>query len=217
MKYKCLVFDHDDTVVNSTATIHYPCFVDYLKMYFPNESLSLEEYFRDNFTTGFLQLCKKYNMTDDQIVGEEAFWRDYVKKHIPTAYDGIKQIMDKQKAEGGYITVVSHSLKDNILRDFKHNDLPEPDLVYGWELPNELRKPNDYPLKQIMKNLSLKPEDLLVIDDAKPGYDMAKKCNVTFAAVGWANDVKEIEDFMKQNCDVYLKTVNDLKKYLEQD
>ena len=30
MKYKCLVFDHDDTVVNSTATNHHPCFQMYL-------------------------------------------------------------------------------------------------------------------------------------------------------------------------------------------
>ena len=35
MKYKCLVFDHDDTVVNSTATIHFPSFRDYLKIYRP--------------------------------------------------------------------------------------------------------------------------------------------------------------------------------------
>ena len=27
MKYKCLVLDHDDTVVNSTATIHFPSFI----------------------------------------------------------------------------------------------------------------------------------------------------------------------------------------------
>ena len=26
MRYKCLVLDHDDTLVNSTATIHFPCF-----------------------------------------------------------------------------------------------------------------------------------------------------------------------------------------------
>ena len=32
MRYKCLVLDHDDTtVVNSTATIHYPCFCEFLK------------------------------------------------------------------------------------------------------------------------------------------------------------------------------------------
>lgn len=29
MRYPCLVVDHDDTVVNSTATVHYPCFVEY--------------------------------------------------------------------------------------------------------------------------------------------------------------------------------------------
>ena len=34
MRYKCLVFDHDDTVVNSTATIHHPCFQLFLDKYF---------------------------------------------------------------------------------------------------------------------------------------------------------------------------------------
>ena len=34
MRYKCLVLDHDDTVVDSTASIHYPaiktgCAADY--------------------------------------------------------------------------------------------------------------------------------------------------------------------------------------------
>ena len=33
MRYKCLVFDHDDTVVNSTATIHHPSFLKYLAQY----------------------------------------------------------------------------------------------------------------------------------------------------------------------------------------
>ena len=31
MKYKCLVVDHDDTIVNSTATIHFPSFELYMK------------------------------------------------------------------------------------------------------------------------------------------------------------------------------------------
>ena len=33
LKYRCLVLDHDDTVVNSTATVHYPCFVEYMEKY----------------------------------------------------------------------------------------------------------------------------------------------------------------------------------------
>ena len=160
-------------------------------------------------------MCQKYHMTAEQIRQEEIFWKEYVQKHIPNAYPGIKKIMQRHKEAGGLITVVSHSLKENILRDFQYNNLPQPDLVYGWELPNELRKPSSYPLEQIMQKFSLQPKELLVIDDAKPGYDMAKKCHVKFAAVGWANNVAEIEQFMRQNCDIYLKTVEDLDNYLK--
>ena len=35
MTYPCLVLDHDDTVVNSTATVHYPCFAEYTAKFFP--------------------------------------------------------------------------------------------------------------------------------------------------------------------------------------
>ena len=49
LKYPCLVLDHDDTTVNSTATVHYPCFVEYMEKFFPDVHLTLEEYFLYNF------------------------------------------------------------------------------------------------------------------------------------------------------------------------
>ena len=57
MRYKCLVFDHDDTVVNSTATIHHPCFEQYLRLRYPGRHCTLEEYFLKNFDPGFMQMC----------------------------------------------------------------------------------------------------------------------------------------------------------------
>ena len=36
---------------------------------------------------------------------------------------------------------------------------------------------------------------------------MARSCGVDFAAVGWSNDIPEIEAFMRHNCDYYFKTV----------
>ena len=66
MRYKCLVFDHDDTVVNSTATIHFPSFRDYLKIYRPGCDITLEEYFSANFAPGFIPMCvERYGMTDE--------------------------------------------------------------------------------------------------------------------------------------------------------
>ena len=88
--------------------------------------------------------------------------------------------------------------------------LPEPDLIFGWECPPEQRKPSVYPLEQIMKTFGMKPEELLVVDDLKPGYDMAKAAGVPFATAGWSNDIPQIESFMKTNCGLYFKTVDEL-------
>jgi phosphoglycolate phosphatase/pyrophosphatase PpaX len=216
MKYKCLVFDHDDTVVNSTATIHHPCFEAYLALRYPGRSCSLEDYFIKNFDPGFVPMCRQeYGMTDEDLEDESQFWKEYVKDHIPVAYDGIRQIMEQQRREGGLICVVSHSFEHNIIRDYAANSLPEPDAVYGWGRPLNERKPAPFPLEDIMRRFDLKPSDLLMIDDLKPGYDMAMSCGVDFAAVGWSNDIPQIESFMRQNCPYYFKQVSELAEFLK--
>lgn len=215
MRYKCLVFDHDDTVVNSTATIHHPSFVAYLNEYFPGRTCSLEDYFLKNFEPGFLPMCREeYGMTEEDLELEAEYWRRYVARHIPAVYPGIREIMERQKAQGGLIAVVSHSYEDNIRRDYAANSLPAPDAVFGWEQPPERRKPDPWPLREIMRRFSLDRSELLVIDDLKPGYDMAAACGVDFAAVGWSNDIPQIERFLRANCRLYFKTVRQLAAYL---
>ena len=215
MKYRCLVLDHDDTVVNSTATVHYPSFVDYMAKYHPEIRMSLEDYFRYNFHPGvipmFTDIC---GLSDEELKEEEAFWYDYVQDHVPKAYPGIREILEEQQKQGGRICVVSHSFSENILRDYRENRLPEPDLIFGWEYPPEQRKPSTWPLRRIMETFGYRPEELLVVDDLKPGYDMAREAGVPFAAAGWANDIKKIEKFMRENCGLYFKTVKELYGYL---
>ena len=179
-------------------------------------SMSLEDYFLKNFHPGYIQMCKDdFSLSDEELEEETLFWREYVKTRIPEAYQGIREIMRRHKAEGGIIAVISHSFKENILRDYRANSLPEPDAVYGWEQPPERRKPNVWPLEQLMDRFSLKKSEILMIDDLKPGYDMAKAAGVDFAAVGWAHDIPEIENFMRENCDMYFKKVSELAEYLK--
>ena len=210
MKYRCLVLDHDDTIVNSTATIHYPAFLAYMKLHRPHVRLTLEEYFALNFEPGVVALFRDIcGLSPAEMKQEEQFWRSYVREHIPEAYPGIRELLWKYRQSGGLICVVSHSYSDYILRDYRHNGLPEPDAVYGWELEPDKRKPDPYALYEIQRKFSLRREEMLVLDDLKPGYDMAKAALVPFAAAGWANDVPAIETFMRQNCGIYCKKVAD--------
>lgn len=215
MRYQCLVLDHDDTVVDSTAQIHYPAFLEILEEMRPGVWMSLEDYFRFNFEPGFQEYCMEtLHMTEEEMKYEVELWLKYVKNHIPTVYPGMKEIICRHKAEGGIVCVVSHSYGFNIERDYEANGLPKPDMVFGWEYPAEQRKPHKYPLEQIMQTYGLEAKDLIMVDDLKPGYDMAKACGVTFVGAGWCNEIPEIRDFMKQNSDIYLTKVSELEKIL---
>ena len=215
LKYKCLVLDHDDTVMNSTKHVHHPAFLVALEELRPGVTMDLETYFRINFDPGFLPYCEDVlHFTPEESARELEIWRAYVKEHVPEVFPGIAEIMRTQIARGGYVCVASHSLKENILRDYAANGLPAPRLVYGWELPRELRKPNSYALDEIMRELDLKPEERLMVDDLKPGYDMANSRGVPFAAAGWAYDVPEIRQFLQENCPLYFDTPDALKRFL---
>lgn len=218
MRYPCLVVDHDDTVVNSTATVHYPCFVEYTGIYHPEVHYTLEQYMKDNFAPGIVALFRDIiGMTAEEMEHEQNYWNAYVKRHVPQAYDGMRELLWRHKNAGGVLCVVSHSYTENILRDYRENELPEPDAVFGWESPANERKPNPYPLEQIMRRFGFGRKELLMLDDLKPGYDMARGCGVDFAAAGWSNDIPEIEGFMRENCDKYFKTIRELEKFLFED
>ena len=216
-KYKCLVLDHDDTVVDSSASIHYPSFVEYLKIARPHlaDKYTLEEYFEKNFAPGILELfTEEIGLSSEELEQEELFWREYVKNHIPHVYPGMAEIIAEFKAGGGIVAVDSHSVTENIVRDYKANGLVDPHIIYGWDIPKEMRKPAPGTLFDLMEKYNLKPEEILVVDDLKPGYDMAKAAGVDIAAAGWAHNVKGIVDFMSANCEYYCKSPEDLRKIL---
>lgn len=217
MKFKCLILDHDDTVVNSSASIHYPSFVEYLKIARPAlaDNYTLESYFLKNFDPGILSLlCDEVGLNQTELKEEEDFWRDFVKNHIPTAYEGFREIIGRFLSEGGIVVVDSHSYSNYIERDYKANGLPMPTRIYGWDIEPSMRKPSPATVIEVMRDYNLSADEVLVVDDLKPGYDMARGAGVVFAAAGWAYDVPEIEAFMRKNCDYYLKTVEELKNLL---
>ena len=90
----------------------------------------------------------------------------------------------------------------------------QPDMIFGWECLPEQRKPSIYALEKIAEKYNLKPHEMVVVDDLKPGYDMARAFGAFFVGAGWANDVLEIREFMKKNSDIYFTKVEELWQFL---
>ena len=76
LNYKCLILDHDDTVMDSTASIHYPAFLSSLNELRPGTTISLDDYFRVNFDPGFLPyLTEVLSFTPEELDKAVAVFR----------------------------------------------------------------------------------------------------------------------------------------------
>ena len=83
-----------------------------------------------------------------------------------------------------------------------------------WDLPEHQRKPHPYPIKEILRRYELQEADALMVDDMKPGMDMARSCNVDFAAAGWSHSIPEIKEQMKLESKYYFETVDEFNKFI---
>lgn len=216
LKYPCLVLDHDDTVVQSEATVNYPYFCYILDQFRPGKTISLADYFHGCHSLGFAEMCrKKFGFTEQELVDEYTGWQQYIRDHIPAPFPGIDQVIKMQKEAGGLVCVVSHSGTENITRDYLTHFGFLPDEIYGWDLPEHQRKPNPYPLEQIMQKYTLTPAQLLVVDDMKPAYQMASAVGVKTAFAQWGKQgYPDICKEMQTLCDYTFTTPEALKNFL---
>lgn len=216
LKYPCLVLDHDDTVVQSEASVNFPYFQYILNEFRPGTQVSMQEYTYGCYHYGFADMCRKwYNFTEQELIDEFKGWQSYIRNHIPLPFPHIEETIRLQKEAGGRICVVSHSCTENITRDYLTHFGILPDDIFGWDLPEEHRKPSTWPLIQIMNKYGYKPNELLVIDDMKPAYEMASGAGVEIAFAAWGRkDCPEILADMKKLCSYSFKSPQDLNTFL---
>ena len=216
LKYKCLVLDHDDTVVQSMKTLSYPFFLIELEQFRSGATISLEEYILECHRLGFAELCRqRFHFTDEEMKLEHKQWMEYIMNNIPAPYPGIDRIIHRQKEEGGLICVVSHSHADNISRDYRAHFGVQPDAIYGWELAPHQRKPNPWPLEDIMTRFGLRRDEVLVVDDMKLACQMAEPLGVKVCYAGWSGmGVQSLADEMKAICAMSFDTTEAFHAYL---
>lgn len=110
MHYRCLVLDHDDTVVRSAETVNYPALVEKLRRDHPDRSITFREFILEVFDRTFSGMCQDFlHLTPEETQEQFEFWKVYVRTHIPPAYEGMDALLHDFRAQGGLVCVSSHS------------------------------------------------------------------------------------------------------------
>ena len=216
LNYSCLVLDHDDTVVDSSATVHFPAYLETMRTLRPDLlPVTLDGWFLKNFDPGILPyLTDELGFTSEELDTEYRIWRSFSSVREPHFYPGMADLLARYASEGGRIAVVSHSERDIIERDYRSAGEVVPELVFGWEMDADKRKPSPWPVLETLRVFDAAPEEILVVDDLKPAVVMAKSAGVAVAGAGWGHSIPEIVDYMKQKCDYYFAEIADLEKAL---
>lgn len=216
LKYKCLVLDHDDTVVQTLKTLSYPFWCLELEQFRPGVTMTMADYVRKCHELGFGDMCRIcFGFTEEELALEHKQWMEYILCHIPDVYPGIGRIIRRYKENGGLICVVSHSSNANITRDYAHHFGIQPDAIYGWDLPPHQRKPNCWPLQNIMDRFDLMPQDILVVDDMQLACQMAEPLGVDVGYAGWDDmGVAELREEMANRCRYAFYTPDQLESLL---
>jgi phosphoglycolate phosphatase/pyrophosphatase PpaX len=219
MRYRCLIVDHDDTAVDSTRQVHYPAHLRTMELLRPEqEPISLETWFAKNFDPGIMgYLVGELGMTDAEIEVEHRVWREFTAAATPSFYPGFLEALAAYRNAGGTIVVASHSEEHVIRGHYRaaaNGRAVEPDLVFGWELGEAQRKPNPYPVLETLRRLGLQRRDVLVVDDLKPGIDMALAARVDAAGACWSHHLPAIREFMTRTCVATFPTVTDFAEFI---
>lgn len=216
LKYRCLVLDHDDTVVQSETTVNYPCFCRFLEQYRPGMTISLSDYISDCSKMTFIEMCKtRFSLTEEELHQEYLFWKAYRKEHSPDPFPGIRELLHGYREAGGIICVSSMSSEEDIRRDYLTHFGLEADLVFGWDLPEDKRKPNPYALEEIMGHYGLSANEILVVDDMKFAVEMAHSVDCAIAFAGWGRKAfHNICQDMEKLCDFSFYSTEELKNFL---
>ena len=180
--------------------------------------VSLETWFEKNFDPGILSfLVDELGLTTDELALEHRIWREFTSRETPHFYPGFLEALAAYRERGGHIAVVSHS-EEHVIRAHyggaANGHGVVPDLVFGWDLEPDRRKPNPWPVLETLRHFDLEPRDILVLDDLKPGIDMAAAAGVDAAAAGWSHDIPRIREFMKRTCVAYFQTVPEFAEFV---
>jgi beta-phosphoglucomutase-like phosphatase (HAD superfamily) len=218
LRFRCLLIDHDDTAVDSTASVHYPAHLETLRVLRPGRAPpTLAEWLLCNFQPGVMEyLVGELGLNEEELKTAYGIWRSWTTSRTPRFYPGFLDCLRDFRLAGGLVAVISHSEKDIIEAHYRAAQGPPflPDIVFGWMNDAAKRKPSPWPVAEALRALGCAPAEALIIDDLKPGVLMSDATGVAIAAAGWGHTIPPIEAYMRAHTLAYFSRIEDMRSFL---
>jgi phosphoglycolate phosphatase-like HAD superfamily hydrolase len=143
LRKKCLILDHDDTIINSQESIHYPLFVEVLKILRPNITpVDFEKFIELSNEVGFVKMCRMlYHYNAEEIQFEYEHWKKHSSLIEAPTFDGIKEFLTAFEKAGGVIIVYTMNSKQNVEQDYERLFNMIPKSIISHDQYHVLRKP----------------------------------------------------------------------------
>jgi len=216
MKYKALLLDFDDTLVDSTKVIHYPIYVNCLKLMKPHLTpITYEEWMMITHEPGILPFLQSIYATKEEMDQQYAYWCEHAAK-APALdfFPGVIDLLQDFINAGGKISIISLGQKPMIEKILAEK-APNLKVYYinAFSKDETMRKPAPGPALEAMRIMEVKPEECLMVDDLSPGLEMAKAVGIKQALATWMNPA--LEKIMIEKGDVIiLRTVEEWRKHI---
>lgn len=215
LKKRALIFDHDDTLVDSQRTIHYPLFLKSLDQLRPyHDKPSFQEFVTRSNQYGFENYIRQvYGFNDAEVEQEILWWRQGVGEAKAEIFDDLKPILNDFINSNGILIVYSYSESHMIIRDYERYFDFVPHEIIGFDQERHLQKPYRLPVLMALHKYQLDPKDCLLVDDMPLLIDTAKRLNMDMVGAHWAEAAQYV--WTKKHHDIELcHDASDLAKYI---
>ncbi len=188
LKKQCLIFDHDDTLINSQETIHYPLFLETMDLLRPDlPKPSFKDFIVQSNHYGFEDYIRQvYGFSDAEVALEIDMWRTGVLKRQADIFDGLVPILNAFIKLGGILIVYTYSESQMIIRDYQRYFDFLPHEIIGFDQAKHMQKPNRLPILLALAKYGLTSKDCLIVDDMPLLIPTAKRLNMDMVGAHWA-------------------------------
>jgi phosphoglycolate phosphatase-like HAD superfamily hydrolase len=219
MKFPIILTDHDDTAVDSTPTIHHPAHVEQMKrLGMESHIKSVEDWFRINYDPGLHHFMnEELRLDEEQQKLCYEIWRRHTAGIDPPFFEGILELLSEVTRRGGSVFVVSHSEETIISRHYRNQSIVpgfHPRGIYGWTGDPEKAKPGVWPVEDIISRYGFRSEEMIMIDDLKPGITMARNAGISSIGAAWSHAIGEIREDLGRIADVVFESVDEAAAWL---